>query len=67
MGRGEDAEFNKVLRLDKTARGRERRRDQQRVAGLRVLDAIEVARIVEKNADARAGCTDPAAKERERT
>ncbi len=52
MGRGQDAEFDKVLRLEETARRRERRRDDQRVAGLRVLDAIEVARIVEKNADA---------------
>ena len=52
MGRDQRAELDEVLRLEKAARGPERGDDQQRVADVGVGEAMQLARLVERDRDA---------------
>ena len=54
MGRDQRVELDEFLRLEEAARGPERGDDQQRVADVGVGEAMQLARILERDRDARA-------------
>ena len=48
--RGERPEFHEIAAFENAARRPQRGHDKERVAGLRILDPMQLARIVERDA-----------------